>query len=1048
MYRLSLLMIVLVAACSGPIEPVESDLGSHSDLGLEQTSPLDFEPGHDLSDLAMDLRLDEDLEPDNQSSDLAGDETSGPACAPGEGCFLDPCLANDNCQSGWCVEHMGDSVCTVLCQEECPPGWSCKAVGSGGPDVNYVCVSQVSNLCKPCSNMDGCKSVGLAEDVCVDYGDEGSFCGSKCATDDDCPWGFSCLDTMTVDGIATRQCVADAGVCPCAGKSVELALWTPCAVENDFGSCPGKRICTAEGLTDCDALPPAFETCNGLDDDCDGMTDEPTEEGGDFVNLCDDGNECTEDDCGGEDGCTYSSLTGTECKDGDICTAADHCEEGVCVGSLVLCDDNDPCTDDGCDETGGCLYTFNKDDCDDNDPCTVADECTEGICSGYAVDCQCQNNADCLVLEDGDVCNGTLVCDTSVMPYQCVVDPATIVTCPEPDGIDAICLQPTCDPDNGSCSFTSDHDDYACSDGDWCTVGDVCESGVCLSGPALPCDDGSPCTTDTCSPGQGCVHTPTEGACDDKNPCTTGEFCVNSYCGAGEPLDCDDNKPCTLDGCHPVTGCTHEFSVGPCDDGNPCTINDSCVNGSCTPGPAVACDDVNPCTDDSCGVDGLCLHVPGVGLCDDGNLCTLGDHCEEGKCVSSGLTACDDDNICTTDSCDPAIGCLHLLNEAPCDDDNVCTTGDHCHLGTCIASGEIACNDINLCTDDACDPAVGCIFTANVASCDDSNSCTKDDNCADGMCIGSKLVDCTDDNPCTTDGCDATTGCFWVNNTQSCDDGNACTTTDNCSGGQCIPGPALVCNDMNGCTDDSCDSQFGCVSTANASTCNDSNACTENDVCAEGQCAGTALVCDDNNVCTVDSCDPATGCTAEVIIPCCGNDIIDGGEDCDDGNQTAGDGCDDQCQSENDSGCADGASDQIFQSGVMVACDGTFTGMQLATACGPGWHPANPNEYFSYGGTTVKPTQIRWVDTTWNAQGHDVPLAQWQGYYDKSNSSGWQGLNQNDNCTWVSTTEVCHLTFVNHNYGSSNGCHCRGGNPTSATHGVICVNNNHSKPRL
>ena len=79
---------------------------------------------------------------------------------------------------------MGDAVCTISCQEECPPGWSCKQVAGTDPDLVFVCVSDVANLCKPCSSGDSCKSVGGAEDVCLDYGTEGFFCGGSCVSEE------------------------------------------------------------------------------------------------------------------------------------------------------------------------------------------------------------------------------------------------------------------------------------------------------------------------------------------------------------------------------------------------------------------------------------------------------------------------------------------------------------------------------------------------------------------------------------------------------------------------------------------------------------------------------------------------------------------------------------------------------------------------------------------------------------------------------------------------------------------------------------------------
>jgi hypothetical protein len=788
---------------------------------------------------------------------------------------------------------MGEGVCTKTCQEECPQGWSCKLLQAEGADPVSVCVSAFANLCKPCGTTEGCQSPGAAQDLCLDYGEEGSFCGGACLVDEDCPWGFSCLQAVTVEGVALKQCVADSGTCPCTSRSAALGLTTPCAAANESGECTGKRVCSESGLSDCDAPLPTAETCNGLDDDCDQAVDEPNEVDGQVFGTCDDGNECTKDVCAGAAGCSHEPLLSGECKDGDACTAGDHCEEGQCVGSPVLCDDQNPCTDDSCDGLGGCGFSPNTSPCDDGDPCTVADGCKDEACSGIPVACDCWADEDCEALDDGDACTGQLFCDQAKIPYLCKLVPGSVIKCPgPPQGPDAPCLASACEPKTGACSLVPANGGFACDDGDACTAGDKCGQGKCQSGPPISCLDDNPCTDDLCDAETGCLHTANKAPCNDGNACTLGDKCSGGLCLGGQPSACDDGDLCNgVETCDPLAGCQAGQPL-PCDDKNPCNGLEICqpFQGCKTVGSG-SCDDGNPCTDDSCDGQQGCLHAPNQATCDDGNACTSGDLCKQGKCGFSQLLKCDDGKVCTTDQCDPQLGCTYLLNSAPCDDGNLCTTGDHCHLGGCIGGNALPCDDTNPCTDDSCDPKAGCKHLPNKAPCNDDDPCTDGDACSLGWCLFTGFVDCSDGKVCNgVENCEPQVGCVagigpnlddglgctfdycdealgGVGHAPmdgSCDDGLYCNGKETCSAKSgCLDGPDVPTADAFPCTVDTCDEELDAVvHTPEPALCNDANACNGIETCVpdKGCQSGQAPVCDDGVACTADTCLPASGC--------------------------------------------------------------------------------------------------------------------------------------------------------------------------------------------
>jgi hypothetical protein len=859
-----------------------------------------------------------------------------PACIPGQGCFLDPCVDSGDCVLGPCVEHLGGKVCSQTCIEECPAGWTCKQMSSQGGDTMFACVSPFTHLCRPCAAPGDCLSSETGvEDVCVSYGDAGSFCGAACP-DGQCPPGYSCVDSVSTEGFASKQCKADVGLCGCSELARKLGLSTPCQVTNEHGTCLGNRICTDKGLSPCDAQTPEAESCNGIDDDCDGVVD---------GELCDDGDACTKDSCVAETGCQHEPLSGTSCDDGDVCTLADHCEEGQCVGSGIDCDDGNLCTSDSCDPTGGCVYTFNNSSCDDADPCTVGDACKKGSCAGTEVPCDCQEDADCLKLEDGNLCNGTLFCDLADFPQKCAVKPGTEVTCPDPTGLDAPCQDPACDPATGQCSFVSVNEGKACDDGKVCTTGSACAGGTCGEGIPLNCEDGNLCTDDSCDPVKGCVHVPNSVPCEDGNPCTMKDACDAGNCTAGIATSCNDGNPCTDDSCDPASGCTYAPNAALCDDDNVCTTVDQCQNAECKGAGMLNCNDGNPCTDDSCDPVTGCLHVNNTAVCSDGNQCTPKDVCTKGACLGMGVKDCDDSNPCTDDACHPTLGCVHDPNTAACNDDNVCTTADVCQGGACTGTALLLCNDGNPCTDDSCDAEKGCVYLPNKISCDDGNACTLGDICKDGKCAAGTMKDCDDSNPCTKDACTPTSGCTHAPAAGVCEDGDPCTLGDKCGAGVCKPGSPKICDDGNFCTDDSCGAEGLCKFVPNSHACNDANSCTNGDICAAGKCAGAPIDCNDENPCTKDSCAPATGCVYTFsTAPCNDNDlcttkdVCDSGAcvgsvplPCDDGNLCTDDSCDPLAGCKhvaNKASCDDGnactLTDQCsagWCQGLPLACD-------------------------------------------------------------------------------------------------------------------------------
>lgn len=209
---------------------------------------------------------------------------------------------------------------------------------------------------------------------------------------------------------------------------------------------------------------------------------------------------------------------------GSSCSGADDgtpCElEGMSGAAICR---SQVCTLSTCGD--GLIDSANEEQCDDGNEVS-GDGCEPGTCAF-----SCEGNDDC---EDVFVCNGTETCDTAT--HTCV------------PGTDA--------PEETACTLEDE------------TVGG-CRSGVCRPvgcGNGLPdegeeCDDGNDVSNDGCEP--DCTITcMVDADCEpfDVSVCDGVDTCdpATNICVPGETLDCEDGDPCTADSCDPVDGCIND----------------------------------------------------------------------------------------------------------------------------------------------------------------------------------------------------------------------------------------------------------------------------------------------------------------------------------------------------------------------------------------------------------------------------------------------------------------------------------------------------------
>ena len=503
---LCLALAALVWGCGGGATTVELDQS-----GTVDVLSVDPDSAIVLPEVAEDLwflgdghtKPHPDADGELETWDL-GFDPGGPE----PGSFGWPCDEAADCLSGYCVESWLGKVCSQHCEEECPnEGWTCSLIQNTCPDCQYICIPDFVHLCQPCKDNNECGG-DLVEtgDRCVDYGPFGKFCGGECDWDSDCPQDYVCQG-FDIGGEVLGQCVPESGVCDCSDLSVKKGLTTICYVQNEFGMCLGEKLCTPDGLSDCDAEFPKPEECNGLDDDCDQQVDEdipqmdcevPNAFGtcrGTF--LCQDSNlicdapqakpeTCNglDDDCDGDTDEDFLDTNGNglaDCQeeddDGDgVLDWQDNCDKIYNPGQKDydsdqmgdICDpddDNDMSKDvDDCEPFNQWVYPGAVEQCDGMD-----NNCDEEIDENYP-DFDLDGLADCVDVDDD---NDGMDDEFDNCPF--LFNPGQLNTDGFPDGGDE------CDPDDDNDGILDENDNCSTdynplqTDTNLDGIGDVCQ---------------------------------------------------------------------------------------------------------------------------------------------------------------------------------------------------------------------------------------------------------------------------------------------------------------------------------------------------------------------------------------------------------------------------------------------------------------------------------------------------------------------------------------------------------------------------------------------